>query len=344
MSGGDPLIRVSLPPGWIDLAVGEAHVVRQALQSTYPISTEGLLENCDYQAPTGFPPLVSLLTKKYKSPVIVTAGAKQGLSAVFHTIKKMGVKGVAMRCPYWSQMVPALQEAELPWVTSFDHTIPGYAYLYVGPNNPDGHLLSPEEVGNLAARCRSMKVPFIHDAAYYTEAYTDVSHRVKADFTIYSASKMYGLSGLRAGYVVCPNEEHLRHLCEYVETTTVGVSLLSQRVLYQIMKYEAQHPSAHKEFALLAVASLERAKNLMAECHPDIFIGADQRAVGMFGWYRKGKKFNPVRAKVHVVDGAPFGMKDYVRLNLAVDYKVLYQAVRRLHRVANLPSPTAWVL
>lgn len=94
-----------MPKGWIDLAVGEARVVRQALLSIYPqdLFSYNDLWDCDYQPPSGYPPLVKFLEEKHGCRVLVTNGAKQALCAVFHAVKQQGLNAVAMRSPYWSK-------------------------------------------------------------------------------------------------------------------------------------------------------------------------------------------------------------------------------------------------
>lgn len=116
----DPLVRKQLPKGWIDLAVGEARVVREALLGIYPqdLFRYNDLSDCDYQPPTGYPPLVKFLEEKHGCRVIVTTGAKQALCAVFHAVKQQGLKAVAMRAPYWSQMPQAIRLLGLEVVIS----------------------------------------------------------------------------------------------------------------------------------------------------------------------------------------------------------------------------------
>src|ERR1019366_10800077 len=83
-------------------------------------------------------------------------------------------------------------------------------YLAVLPNNPDNFMLDYNDAKNLADRYKELDIPFIHDAAYYTPVHLPAFKEFGplGDVQIYSLSKMYGISGLRIGYVVCNNTEY----------------------------------------------------------------------------------------------------------------------------------------
>lgn len=328
----DPLVRKQLPKGWIDLAVGEARVVRQALLSIYPqdLFRYNDLRDCDYQPPSGYPPLVKFLEEKHGCRVIVTNGAKQALCAVFHAVKQMGLNAVAMRAPYWSQMPQAIRLLGLDVVIS-DEPVEGAAYLMVAPNNPDGWMPFPDWLAKARARCKELNVPLIHDAAYYTETYVDGDLPPLADIVIHSASKMFGLSGLRVGYVVTNNDFVYDKVGDYVEAATVGVSLPSQHFFYEVMKVQETDPNLHFYFKAGARASLARAKKLLATLPPDVLDTAGcEQVPGMFGWFKVGPRFDAERAHIHIAPGHAFGDVDRVRINLAVDYASLEQVVRKL--------------
>src|SRR5579863_2716445 len=162
----DPLVRKKMPPGWVDLAVGEAHVVRNALQQSFPtqlFALDDVTVGCDYQAPEGYRHLVEALERRHGGHVVITSGAKQGLLAVFYALKKLGCEHIAMRTPYWSQMPEAIRLGGLGLVLGNEPTY-GCSYLIVSPNNPDGHITSPEEAQTLKAKCDQFKTFLIHDA------------------------------------------------------------------------------------------------------------------------------------------------------------------------------------
>jgi aspartate/methionine/tyrosine aminotransferase len=190
----DPLARRVLPHGTIDLGVGEARVVRESLLRYHPEDLFRFADDpnvWDYQQPNGYPPLVRALEDFYGHPVVVTCGAKQGLSAVFYALRKRGKVSCGLEIPYWSQLPAAIRLSGLnvalgdPRDPSFD------SYLHVSPNNPDGHLRSWRESNELYMSLKARGIPFIHDAAYYTDIYiNDLLHQRGAlgDVQIYSVS------------------------------------------------------------------------------------------------------------------------------------------------------------
>src|SRR5579885_3412990 len=113
------LAKPILPPDWIDVSVGEPHLVRDNLSKVFQLEEElriGHLKLNDmvYPYPTGYQPLVKLLEEKHKAPVIITNGAKQALGAVFYALSQMGYPGVAMKMPYWALIPPLAKMHGLP--------------------------------------------------------------------------------------------------------------------------------------------------------------------------------------------------------------------------------------
>jgi aspartate/methionine/tyrosine aminotransferase len=335
----DPLIRKTLAPDVIDLCVGEAHLIRKALVETFPLELFTLRDvdvHCDYQQPEGYPPLVELLEARHGAPVVITSGAKQGLAACFYAAKCMGVTGVTMRAPYWSQMPAAVEIMGLTPVFD-DEPERGCAHLLVSPNNPDGYITSPEHARLMRSRCAAFGVPLIHDAAYHTPTYTNDAVRTDplpelSDTSVWSAAKMYGLSGLRVGWVACKDPAFKQHVCEYVEATTVGVSLLSQKVIHHIITYDARASQARERFHQRARNLLANARATVAGIDPGVLdTSGVTQSNGMFGWFKVGPKFDADRARIHVAPGVAFGYPDRVRLNIAVEPELLREAVKRLN-------------
>ena len=334
----DPLIRRVLPPGTIDLAVGEAHVVREALLNNFDpeiFHAYGGMAQCDYQPPHGYQPLVDLLERRTGKRIIITAGAKQGLSAVFHAVKQMGMLGVTMRKPWWSQMPAAIKMSGLDSFKTWDEPASLMAHLLVSPNNPDGHVInSLSEIERLQAACIDKRVPLIHDAAYYTPVYMsalDLALPDLAPTSIHSVSKAYGLSGLRVGWIATSDDALYDHVCQYIEATTVGTALPSQVLLHHILCEQERTPNAYWKFVNQARKSLRDAKHLMLEVPQDILetVGCEN-VIGMFGWYVKGPRFDAVKSRIHVAPGEAFGDPSRVRINLAVPNKVIAEVVQRL--------------
>lgn len=336
------LAKPVLPPDWIDVSVGEPHLVRDNLIKVFDLHEElkiGHLkvDSLVYPNPTGYQPLVKHLEEKHKAPVVITNGAKQALGAVFWALKKMGKQQVGMKLPYWALIPPLCEMHSLNWWTAEPGQLDLYdSYLLLGPNNPDGQVNSADELVEIAKAHKEEGVPFIHDAAYYTHIYMDSTHVLPAvgDVQIYSISKMLGLSGLRIGYAVCPNPQFYKLVQAYVEAMTVGVSIAAQTWLYDLLERRMKgYPSLIERFEGLSSMELKRNKEICLGIDPEVLeVPANLPTVpGMFGWFKVGPKANFSKAKINMIDGALFGAPGMIRMNLAFDESTMKEIVNRLN-------------
>ena len=344
------LAKPKLPPDWIDVSVGEAHVVRETLSKVFDLNPDHhmiprVAHMHEYPVPTGYQPLVDLLEQKHQAPVIITNGAKQALGATFYALKKMGRKNLLMRTPYWA-LIPPL--AEMHGLTNvLDDGSEAFSYrgivekedsfLCLSPNNPDGYSYSDRGLQSIVDFHKQLNVPFIHDAAYYTHTYlpSDYDLRTFGDVQIYSISKMLGLSGLRIGYAVCPNPQFYRYIQEYMEAMTVGVSVIPQIFLEQLLKDMRAFPNLTTKFEIESALHLRNAKQIMLKVRPEILEIPENLPdnPGMFGWFKVGPACDFQQAKLNVIDGALFGVPGMVRMNLAFHEDRIVEIVHRLNSV-----------
>jgi aspartate/methionine/tyrosine aminotransferase len=335
------LAKPKLPPGFIDCSVGEPYIIRDNLIETFQLSEEpafGALPMREfvYPYPNGYEPLVQLLEEKHKAPIVVTNGAKQALGAVFYALKKMGKSTLGLKVPYWALIPPLVKMHGLDWVGAEPEQLNKFdSYLLLSPNNPDGHTDSPNRLVELAQDAKDKHIPFIHDAAYYTHIYLPRTHTlpVIGDVQIYSISKMLGLSGLRLGYAVCHNLEMYKYIQEYMEAMTMGVSHVSQAWLFDLMFHAFQrHEGLYDQFETNCAIDLERNKNLFLQISPEVLqVPKNLPSIpGMFGWFKPGPKCDWAKAQINVIDGGPFGMPGYVRMNLALRTEKIKEIVDRL--------------
>lgn len=292
---------------------------------------ESVADGCDYQAPEGYTYLVEALEERYGDRVVITSGAKQGLLAVFYALRKLGQTHIAMRSPYWSQMPEAIRLGGLGLHLGNEPTW-GTSYLIVSPNNPDGHVTTRDEAWELKKKCDKLGTFLVHDAAYHTPVYIG-DDRPLAGTTIYSASKMYGLSGLRVGWIVTDDPRIRQLASDYVEASTVGVSLLSQQVMLNIVEHERAHPSDADVFHQMARELLNDNKRLVRTLSPEVLDTSDMAEHGIFGWFKPGPKLDPEKAMVRIPPGSIFGDSSRVRINLAIDSGLLQLAVDRLNKL-----------
>jgi aspartate/methionine/tyrosine aminotransferase len=330
------LAKPKLPPDWIDVSVGEPHIVRSTLLEYFhvePLSTYSMDHEWEYPAPAGYQPLVDKLQEQYGHPVIITNGAKQALGACFYALKKLGKLHVGMIEPYWA-LIPPLMDMHglIPAIGKHPYNVD--AFLALAPNNPDGQFPHLEV---LEDTCKSKKIPFIHDAAYYTHVYLPKTTELKVygDAQIFSVSKMFGISGLRLGYVVCKNPDFYRLIQEYMEAMTVGVSIVSQLCLLNLLQDIENNPTDFSSFEEEALGAINVAKLMMLGVDPEVLkinpLLIDRP--GMFGWFGVGPRADFKKSKINVIDGALFGGPGMVRMNLAFNETQMQDLVNRLNSV-----------
>lgn len=328
------LAKPNLAADVIDTSVGEAHVVRDALLSVFDVS------DCDlpkvpslfeYLPPQGYKPLVQLLEKKYQAPVIITNGAKNALGAVFYALKQMSKNNVYLPSPYWALIPPLMDMHGIGYSHEESDTD---SYLCVAPNNPDGSMPDLETLANSAKQSGK---PFIHDSVYFNHIYLPKSYLLKqyGDVQIYSSSKSFGLSALRVGWVVCHHPEIYKLMLQYMEHMTVGVSIVSQIFLYNLLNTMHGYPTLTEKFEALAASALRDNKLLIKQVDPEVLeVPSNMEDInGMFLWARIKDYSILERAKIHAIDGKYFGAEGYVRINLALPKDQIQEIVQRLNSV-----------
>lgn len=324
----------------IDASVGEGYLLQQHLDqvfnlSLWDFSTTNNKNVFNYPNVSGYQPLVDLLQDKYKAPIIITNGAKNALAASFFALYQNDCSHLGLRTPFWSQLIPLIKAHRLT---------PHYSYagssanLLVLPNNPDNFISEPAIIDRFAQRCKDRGAPLIHDAAYYTHSYLPETYPLKpiGDLQIFSISKMLGLSGLRMGFIVCHNPKFYQPLKQYVDMMTVGCSIISQMFLYDLLNRMKGYPTLSAKFEQLNFNTLQKNKKyLLDHLNPEVLeVPIDiENQYGMFGWLKKGNKFNFDKSKVKVFDGKDFGNLDYIRINLAFDHEIIKEIVKRLNEI-----------
>lgn len=326
------LQKLILGPDWIDLSFGEPTIVLQSLFRNInrvgdPMKMPTLMDiyNCTYQPAQGKPDLVSILEDKYKAKVVVTNGAKHGLGAALSAFKNEGISTTWYAVPYYPANPGLVNAAGLAW----SEMSRADSYLITSPNNPDGANTVDADLASLA-----WQKPTIHDAAYYSPIYLPEGQTVEphGDLQIYSASKMYGLSGLRVGYVVCRNENLYKKVAEHVETTTAGVSVMSQDMMRNLELIFKQNPKWYDEFTKEARQALINSRAELSKLDPDVLTVEPCESNSMFAWCKVRPALNNKAAKVHILPGEIFGKPGYVRLNIAYPVETISEAVSRLNK------------
>lgn len=339
--------RDKLPDGWLDLGIGEANIVRESLLGQlFSINAEDEFVQTSemvYQPPAGNARLLRELDKMcqrldgYQGNVIVINGAKQGVLAALMTAKNRGCKRVGTLKPVWPPLVQSINALGMEHVycdpldtDKFD------CYLLVSPNNPDGRYFANHELLKIDAELRRTSKFLIHDAVYYCEPYIDARHiggdyGVFGDVQIYSAAKMFGLSGARVGWSICRDEITSLDMQEAVEITTAGVSGMSQIVLANVIRQLTVDNAKRLGFLNKAFKQLDEARKAVKRINKN-FAFVDERQLenfGAFAWLRKGPIYNAEAVRTIVVDGESYGQPEFFRINLLAGQKVVHEFAAR---------------
>lgn len=330
------LAKPKLSGDWIDFSVGEPHIVREALFKTFSLKESHLVHlrpnhKAEYPSPNGYEPLVKLLEDQYQAPVVITNGAKQALGAAFYAFHKAGKRKLGMRTPYWALIPPLAKVHGLDFTKKYD------CYLAILPNNPDGFMFGYDYAKYLFDSHKDLGIPVIHDAAYYTPIYLppDYNFGPLGDLQVFSVSKMFGISGIRLGYVVCYNTEYYKSILEYMETMTVGVSTPSQDYFYSLLQEMNHEPKKTETFIKESRNELHIAKALCKTLRKDILDVPEDiiKIPGMFGWFGLGSKCDFAKARIHTVNGKLFGDENMVRINLGLPTQTMIDAIERLNNL-----------
>jgi aspartate/methionine/tyrosine aminotransferase len=329
----------------IDLRIGEARDLRDITTSLYDLHNLNITmkaSDWEYQS-YGYQPLVKFLEEKHSAPIVITNGANQGLHAAMYALQKKGFKNLGFRIPYWSR-IPEIAKSVGLGYTPFEGDLLSEkkldidSYLLTMPNNPDGHLPPLDVVRMVSALLKQQRIPLIHDAVYYTRSYLPIDRPIESlgDLQLYSASKTYGLSALRVGYMIVHNTEFYDSLNDYMELSTVGVSVPAQKLFLHILNREEQLPFLKTNFDTMTREALKKSKTIFKTVSSENIELPDNfdRCCGMFAWVKPKKQDLFKKANIEVIDGNAFGKPEYVRINLAAGSAIIAEAVRRINNVS----------
>lgn len=328
------LARKDLPPGWIDLSLGEPFLVQKRFDKHYGLLDifKSRVPNVRYPHSEGDPELIDRLKERFPGNIIVTNGAKQALGAVFYSLKATNRARVGLPAPYWVSMPHIMAHEKLKSVIIDDplHSISKKhkikAMVVTSPNNPDGKSYPNNYMIALHAKYNAMNIKLIHDAAYYSGAYTTEKISALGDAQVFSFSKMYGLSGIRLGFIRTNDMNIYGNANIYMEKTTSGASTVSQDIVKNILDKEDLDPGLKKRFELDVFSDLRAAREAAREI-PGL---SDLNADGMFLWAKCEDIAAFERVKVKVLDGELFGKAGYIRINLAVGEQMIISVADRL--------------
>lgn len=308
-------------PGVTNLAIGEPVFLQEAMEwhrlpTDYWANFSPL-----YPGLGGNEVLLHKLHERYpEAHIVVANGAKQALAATFYAYRMMGKKSVYHQAPYWPSYPTLAQLAQMRFVKKPSE---GAVIVTTAPNNPDGSYGGPK-------KCH------IWDAVYADEVYGwRYEEAPDCEVAVYSAAKMYGLSGLRIGWLVTDNKEIADAASYFVELATSGVCSVAQGYVASVIDLE-QETSEQRAKTQARVKLLMNGRSYSDLLSPllDKCEGFPANGQGMFAWVkpRDYEKFAraTVNARVQFVTGEACGVPGWYRCSVGQNVEVTSDALTRI--------------
>ncbi|MCB0321044.1 MAG: pyridoxal phosphate-dependent aminotransferase [Bdellovibrionales bacterium] len=234
---------------------GQIYSTRKGLPEVIEAHVEDLRRNWGY----------SELTEEH---VMITEGGTAGIDLFYQLFARQGKTRIGLDVPCWPghtsqprelelKMIPIPQVLNMEgdrWKWQSNPEAVSWAYdpkggnidllLTCNPSNPTGHLLTEQDIDQLAFLSNRHKVPILSDNAYrsmvYKGEYRDLAtHRdLKLwAISIISASKEFNVTGLREAAFVCHDRAILESAIKLASSTkSVCANRPAQRAVYRALK------------------------------------------------------------------------------------------------------------
>lgn len=295
-----------------NLAVGEPYFLREALGIAHVMSEKDIVWSLSYPPFKGTSELLKELAWMYPGKhVVITNGAKQGLLAACRALRlkrqsggqPYGTLTLRHQPPYWptyptiAELSGMAFEAKPDLLARLRHEVT----VLTAPNNPDGRMGYED----------SSREWDIWDAVYANFVYGWDGIVPPAKISVWSGAKLFGLSGLRVGWLVTGDKELADHASTYVEQTTSGVGSVNQAWMTFVLRWwREKSPQSRRDIEKVARNTLWANAGKLERTMGPYFskmLGFPSNGQGMFAWV---KAKNPDRfvallksANVKVVSG-----------------------------------------
>jgi len=298
--------------------------------------------------------------------LIVSTGAKQSLFNILFTIIDPQDE-VILLAPYWvsyPEMVKMVHGIPIvvkpedgtfhPRIEEIEEAVSSYtkAIIINSPNNPSGILFSEDFMAAIVDFCESKGIYLILDDIYHklvfdghraTPAYQYTQKDLESSrlIVVNGVSKLYGMTGIRIGWVVAPRKL-VDVMINVQAQTTSNPSVISQ---------------AAAEGALTGVQSPVESLRLTIQNNRDVMMQEMQAFEGVrvtkpqgtfyclpdFQAYNKDSvalaNFLLEKALVVTVPGIAFGMDGFLRLSYAGAVKDVVEGIERMKWALDPESP-----
>ena len=260
--------------------------------------------------------------------IIITNGAIQGLDASLSYYKDLGFYNAITRGLYFPYYPKIIEKHDLLHIKNQKITWPRDKTVEINdsPSNPEAII------GDLSAPS-SVEKSIIWDAVYNNPIYKIFTlPPIKHNIALGSFGKLFGLPGLRIGWVGTNDPKIAKYITNHIEITTCGVSAPSQIMVEQILTNSSWLPMFFNE----AAESIDRNKTEFVKVR-HIFDGQIPPQEGMFFFPEVDPKALKILSKAGIkytpgeVCGDTSGSR--IRLNMAQTNEVVRQAVQSILKV-----------
>jgi aspartate/methionine/tyrosine aminotransferase len=214
------------------------------------------------------------------------------------------------------------------------------AIAICNPNNPTGAIIGEEEVDAIADISEDAGAWLVSDEIYRGAEFgqqkspTAISRTEKVIVTS-SLSKVYGLPGIRVGWIVSPDVAKIGELWAYSDYTTICLSRLSDH-----LASIALEPKIRRTLETRAKSRVKQNWNIMKEwldAHDGVFSYCPPEAASMcFPKYSFDISSVDLAERLRteksvlVAPGAYFGMDGFLRLGFGYEESKLHEGLKRI--------------
>ena len=211
------------------------------------------------------------------------------------------------------------------------------------PNNPTGHILTPEEMDGIVAAADRVGAWLLADEVYSgAERLTDTQTpsfwgRYDRVVAMNSLSKAYGLPGLRIGWVVGPAET-VDEIWARHEYTTISATVLSNKLAAIALSPEVRPGLIQRtrEYIRRGFPMLDG----WLECHEGTFelVPPQAAAIAFVRYHLEVNSTEFVDRLMHeksvlIVPGDHFGMDHHLRISYGLPPHYLEAGLDRIHEL-----------
>jgi len=186
------------PQPWVDLSTG-INPIPYPLPAL-PLSLWTRLPGADDESA-----LVAAARKAYRVPAHAEIVAAPGTQILIELLPRLSPSGpVAILGPTYAEHGHAWRKAGYAVTETAAPAEAAATIVVVNPNNPDGRVLSREDLAALAAQCAARAGLLVIDEAFadFTPEASIVPDLPAGAIVLRSFGKTYGLAGLRLGFAI----------------------------------------------------------------------------------------------------------------------------------------------